>query len=175
MAISAEHSLSVLHKLRAVVVSDDDKPAERVFRPMHGSFPQFLVDPARCTNPRYLVNKSREHARLAERCLNAVMSLRRNVVELENAAVPLAEVENLSERVKEHVLPHVRYACLHWASHIVGAEKTPELKTALGKFAIPQRIQTWLETLGYLGRLDIAQTALASAYKWQEVGTVSSS
>ena len=48
-------SVSVLYLLHSVVLSDIDRESEMVgdaaFRPVHASFPQFLVDPVQCTNP----------------------------------------------------------------------------------------------------------------------------
>ncbi|KAM5544470.1 hypothetical protein V8D89_002130 [Ganoderma adspersum] len=146
-SVSPNDSLAVLTKLRSVVLSDGDK---------------FLVDPTRCTNSLYLVDKPREHARIAQGCLNAVMSL------APNSSVGVAGTEGRADRVKEHVSPHVRYACLHWASHLGEAKKTAGLTTALDKFATPQTMRKWVETVGHLGRLDVAEAALDSASKWEE-------
>ncbi|KAI1784461.1 hypothetical protein LXA43DRAFT_1122898, partial [Ganoderma leucocontextum] len=166
--IPCADSVSVLYQLQSVVLFDREKKADEAFRPMHASFPQFLVDPARCTNPLYAVDARRQHARLAEGCLRVLTSLERNTIKLEDATVPVAEVRDLAERVAEHVPPHVRYACVHWAAHLAKAEKAAGLGRVLGEFAAG-RMLVWLETLGYLGRLDVAKVALASARDWQEV------
>ncbi|KAM5544468.1 hypothetical protein V8D89_002128 [Ganoderma adspersum] len=164
--IPCADAVSVLYQLRAVVLFDREKTDE-AFRPMHASFPQFLVDPVRCTNPLYLVDARRLHARLAEGCLRVLVSLERNAIQLEDPTVRLAEMPDFAERVGKHVPPHVRYACVHWAAHLAKAEKTAELGRLLGEFAAG-RMLMWLETLGYLGRLDVAKVALASARDWQE-------
>ena len=148
-------SLSVLYQLRTVVLFDVDRENGRrdevVFRPVHASFPQFLVDPARCTNPLYLVGARRVHARLAEGCLRVqLLSLERNIIKLEDPTVhcDFGEVPDLAERVGKHVPVHVRYACVHWAAHLAKAEKTvAELGRLLREFAAG-RMLMWLETLG---------------------------
>ena len=162
---------SVLYQLRSVILFDREKPDEP-FRPMHASFPQFLVDPARCTNALYVVNTKRQHARLAEGCLRVLTaSLSRNMIKLEDPGVCLADVPDLAARVRAHVEPHVRYACVHWAVHLAKAERTEGLGRALGEFAAG-RMLMWLEALGWMGRLDVAKVGLTSARDWQEVRVV---
>ena len=165
-------SVSVLYLLRSVVPSDVDcengRGDEAAFRPVRASFPQVLINPVRCTNPVYLVDVRRRHARLAEGCLRVqLLSLERNVIRLEDPTVHLAEVSDLAGRVGKYVLPHVRYACVHWTAHLAKADKMAELGRLLGEFAAG-RMLMWLERLGYLGRLDVAKVALASARDWQE-------
>ncbi|KAM5544124.1 hypothetical protein V8D89_002173 [Ganoderma adspersum] len=76
--------------------------------------------------------------------------------------------EGPADGVKEHVSLHVHYACLHWVSHLGEAKKTARLTMALDKFATPQTMGKWVETLGHLGWLDVAEVALDSASKWEE-------
>ncbi|PIL29470.1 hypothetical protein GSI_08412 [Ganoderma sinense ZZ0214-1] len=160
LGMSCADSVSVLYQLRAVVLFDrENERGDEAFRLGHASFPQFL------------------HARLALGCLRVLMSLERNVVRLGDLTVPMGDVPDLAEWVGEHVPPHVRHACVHWGAHLAKAEKAEkaerektgdwELGRALGEFAAG-RMLAWVETVGYLGRLDVAMGALASARDWQE-------
>ncbi|OSX66178.1 hypothetical protein POSPLADRAFT_1043659 [Postia placenta MAD-698-R-SB12] len=51
---------SILHRAGAVIFSDpEDKNAP--IRPLHASFPQFLIDPDRCTDGDFCVSPSAQH------------------------------------------------------------------------------------------------------------------
>ncbi len=49
------------------------------------------------------------------------------MIKLADPMVHLAEVPDLAGRAREHVPPHVRYACVHWAAHLATMEKSVEL------------------------------------------------
>ena len=147
--IPCQDTMSVLYQLRSVVLFDREKPDEP-FRPMHVSFPQFLVDPARYTNPLYLVSTKRQHARLVGGCLGALTSLKRNVIGLEDdthTRVHATHVPDLAAYVRKYFGPHVWYACVHWAAHLTKAERTEGLWRVLGG-SWAGRMLMWLETLG---------------------------
>ncbi|PIL29477.1 hypothetical protein GSI_08419 [Ganoderma sinense ZZ0214-1] len=168
----------VLDRLRSVVVFKRDAPDE-VFRPMHATFPQFLVDDARCTNDLYLVQPRRQHARLAEACLRALLSLERNMCKLDDAALvaSVGDVADLQDRLAEHVPQHVQYACVHWAAHLREACRPGEHPAGKGCFCgnlvellrsvvSPEKMLRWMETLAFMGRVDGALDALAEARNW---------
>ena len=60
---------------------------------------------------------------------------------------------------------HVQYACLYWAEHLAGAGENESLVRRLAVFS-SHSIKTWVEALGYMGRLDVAERALATAHEW---------
>ncbi|KAH9912097.1 uncharacterized protein BXZ73DRAFT_107643 [Epithele typhae] len=79
LSTPTETSVSVLRHLRSVVFFDRSD-LDAVFRPIHITFSQFLVDvhPKYNKGP-YLVSAVREHGRIAMGCLNTlVSSLRQN-------------------------------------------------------------------------------------------------
>ncbi|KAI0742092.1 hypothetical protein C8Q80DRAFT_1197930 [Daedaleopsis nitida] len=164
--IPTKETKSVLYHLRAVVLFNPDN-LDEVFRPMHGTFVQFLIDSSRCTNRLYFVDARRHHARLAEGCLRTLLYLMKNICNLDNPAVLKAEIPDLRERVRVHVPQHVQYACVHWAAHLSKGEKSGQLGALLAEFASTKML-VWMETLGYMGRLDMADGALSSARDWLE-------
>ena len=170
--IPCKESLHILHQLRCTILvnrNDLDEP----FRPVHATFVQFLLSSARCPNRLYLVDAQRQNAQLAEGCLKTLLSLERNICRLEDPSSRKTDVMDMAERVRMHVPPHVRYACLHWATHLRGACKAGDAHSAKGcrcgelvnllKNWATTKMLVWLETLGYLGRLDIAMSSLAAA------------
>ena len=85
--VSCGDFVPVLNRLSSVVLFDLED-MDKAFHPIHATFPQFLVDPARCTDPQFAVNISRQQARLAQGCLNVVTSLASNVANPKNGPTP---------------------------------------------------------------------------------------
>lgn len=165
--ISCKDIKSVLYQLRAVILFNRDD-LDETFRPMHVTFVQFLVDSSRCANRLYCVDTKRQHARLAEGCLQTLLKLTKNMCRLEDPSRPKADIPDLETRVSEHVPQHVQYACLHWATHLSKGDKSGQLCALLGDF-VGTKMLVWLETLGYMGRLDVAGPALLAAHNWLQV------
>ncbi|TFK82848.1 hypothetical protein K466DRAFT_603345 [Polyporus arcularius HHB13444] len=99
--VPSVESIPILTKLRSVLTFDPgaDDVAKREFRAMHITFPDFLVDRARCGDV-YHVNPSDMHARLAVDCL----------------------------RWRHHKgTEEINYANWYWHEHVYQASPTPEL------------------------------------------------
>ncbi|KAI1787123.1 hypothetical protein LXA43DRAFT_735793 [Ganoderma leucocontextum] len=175
--ITCQDTESVLDRLRSVVVFKRGAPDE-VFRPMHATFPQFLVDDARCTNALYLVRPQRHHARLAEACLKALLSLDENMCRLDDSTLEasIGDIADLQDRLGTHVPQHVQYACVHWAAHLREACGPDEHPGRGGCFCrnlvvllqqlVTEKMLRWLETLAFMGRVDGAMDDLAAAWNW---------
>ncbi|TBU30050.1 hypothetical protein BD311DRAFT_755204 [Dichomitus squalens] len=169
IGVARKDICSVLNRLRSVVLYDNEKPDEQ-FRPMHATFPQFLVDPNRCMSPSYRVDTKRQHARLAKGCFQALLTLEQNVCQLPDPAVNKAAIPDLTRRLERHVPEHVRYACVHWTMHLgeacelatrhVGNEcYCKDMLEALTLF-VRTKLRNWIETMGYMGRLDMVVKGL---------------
>nr|VWO98128.1 Glucose transporter rco-3 [Ganoderma boninense] len=182
---------NVLQRLRAVVLYDADpnKPDQR-FRPMHATFPQFLLDPNRCRSPWYRVDARRQHALLAAGCLRALEALEENMCRLPDPTVPRAEIPDLAERLGRYVPEHVQYACAHWAAHLgdacgLGKKHSGgsqcacrEIGERLAAFA-RTKLVPWVEMMAYMGRLDmvtgaldVARTYIEGAPQYQDVDSL---
>ncbi|PIL29476.1 hypothetical protein GSI_08418 [Ganoderma sinense ZZ0214-1] len=186
---------NVLQRLRSVVLYDADpeKPDESErFRPMHATFPQFLLDPNRCRSAWYRVDARRQHARLAAGCLRALGVLEENMCRLPDPAVPRAEIPDLGERLGRYVPEHVQYACAHWAAHLgdacgLGKRHSGsggvqcacrEIGERLAGFA-RTKLGPWVEMMAYMGRLDmvtgaldVARTYIEGAPQYQDVDSL---
>ncbi|RPD68942.1 hypothetical protein L226DRAFT_472627, partial [Lentinus tigrinus ALCF2SS1-7] len=162
--IPCTDSLPILNGLRSLVPIQRDGRDDKI-RLLHSSFRGFLLDPKRCTNPLYSVDVSACHADLAECCLSTLTLLRPNVCRLREPNVPKAEWVGIAQRVKDYIPDHVQYACLHWADHLSGASGNERLISRLAVFS-RESMKTWLEALGYMGQLDVAERALAAAHGW---------
>jgi len=157
--LSSAHSLLTLQE-------DVDHPV----RPFHKSFPDFIVDPARCANQRFCVSPPEQHAELLIGCLELMdRSLEPNMCKLPDGALN-SEVNDLKERAKQHICPALEYACKSWHKHLVNA--TPahrlEITSVLHRF-LEGKFIFWLEVLSVLGAAREAVNALEAAASWLDV------
>jgi len=162
--LSSAHSLLILHK-------DNDYPV----RPFHKSFPDFIVDPARCANPRFRVYPPDQHTELLIGCLGLMnQGLESNICKLPDGVMN-SEVDDLKERTKQYIHRALEYTCRSWHKHLV--DTTPahrlDITSALHRF-LEGKYLFWLEVLSILGAAREAVNALEAAARWLDVRRVSS-
>jgi len=161
LRLSSGHSLLVLQ--------DADSPV----RPFHKSFPDFIVDPARCTNGRFYVSPPSHHAEILVGCLELMnRTLEENMCKLPDA-VTNSEVEDLDERIERYLDSALQYACKSWHKHLVdeNTARIPTFTSALHRF-LEKKFLFWLEVLSVLGATREAADALEVAARWLEVRQV---
>ena len=142
-------------------------------RPFHKSFPDFLVDPDRCTNLRFHVSPPHHHSHLLISCLDLMArSLEKNLCKLPDG-VANSDVNDLKERVERYINPALQYACRSWHTHLVGGYATlvdaPKITLALHQF-LEKSFLFWLEVMSVMGVLRIAVDALQAVGDRLEVG-----
>ena len=156
--LSSAHSLLVLQE-------DIDQPV----RPFHKSFPDFVIDPARCTNQRFRVSPQDQHTELLFGCLETMnRKLERNMCKLPDGVLN-SEVTNLKERAREHIGEALEYSCRSWHKHLVGAIPA-HIEPVLQEF-LEKKFLFWLEVLSVLGAAGEAVGALEAIAecKWPDV------
>ena len=161
LQLSAIHSLLILQE-------DVNHPAQ----PFHKSFPDFITDPTRCMNPRFHIFPPDHHSELLIGCLKLMnQRLERNMCRLPDG-VANSEVDNLWERVEQHIDHSLRYACQSWHKHLIGLHTAPaprpRITSVLHQF-LEEKFLFWLEVLSVLGTARDAVDALGVAGKWLEV------
>ena len=157
--LASAHSLLSLHE-------DVDHPV----RPFHKSFPDFIVDPVRCTNSRFRVSLPDQHAELLIGCLELMnRSLEPNMCKLPDGVLN-SEVNDLKERSKQCIHRGLEYACRSWHKHLVDTTPAHRLKitSALHRF-LERKFIFWLEVLSILGAAREAVNALEAAARWLDV------
>ena len=157
--LSSAHSLLSLHK-------DNDHPVQ----PFHKSFPDFIVDPSRCANPRFHVCPPDQHTELLIGCLELMnQSLEQNMCKLPDGVIN-SEVDDLKKRTKQYIHRALEYACRSWHKHLV--DVTPahklEITSTLHRF-LEGKFIFWLEVLSILGVTREAVNALEAAARWLDV------
>ena len=159
LRLLAVHSLLILQE-------DINSPV----RPFHKSFPDFIINPARCTIERFLISPPQHHLELLVGCLKLMnKTLEKNMCKLPDAVLN-SEVDNLYERIKQYLNPALQYACRSWHKHLVDKEAvcTPAVTSILHQF-LEKKFLFWLEVLSVLGAVKEAVDALGLVTRWLEV------
>ena len=156
-------TLRALHSL--LRIPDNTEDPVHIF---HKSFPDFLMDPERCTNPRFFVDPPIYHKEILSLCLNVMEGgLKKNICNL-NIYTPLSEVEDLSVRRTTCIGDALGYACRFWATHLVRAGPSrfnEEVQSEINKF-FTTHLPFWIEVLSLMGNLDVGVYALNDIEQW---------
>ena len=156
--------LSSAHSLLMLEVGTDCP-----VRAFHRSFPDFITDQARCTNLRFRICPPDQHTELLVRSLGLMdRRLEKNVFQLPDG-VTNSEIEDLKEKIEQHVDQALEYACKSWHKHLVGtipADVAPILHEFMEK-----KLLFWLEVLSVLGAAREAIDALEATTRceWPDV------
>ena len=174
LGFDTEDVSPLLSSLQSLIILKQD--LNHPVRPFHKSFPDFIVDPARCINRRFHISPPDHHSELVIGCLELMnQKLEKNMFKFPDA-VTNDEVGDLRRRAKRDLDHGLRYACELWHKHLVNANTEPahELKitSVLHQF-LEGKFLFWLEVLSVLGTTRDAVDALGVAAKWLKVCRVS--
>ena len=156
--------LSLLELVQSLLVLHDD--INHPVRPFHKSFLDFIIDPTRCSNPRFYISPDYQ-IELFLRCLELMdKSLKKNICSMPGYALN-SEVEDLQSRIEESgIRGALEYACRSWHNHlIVKADRTADMVSALRHF-LEEKFLFWLEVLSVLGAVGDAVRALNVTIQW---------
>ena len=175
LEIEAEEVPLLLSSVNSLLTLQED--INHPVRPFHKSFPDFITDPARCTNERFRISPPDHHIKLLIGCLNLMnRTLEKNMCKLPDG-VTNSDIGDLKERVERYTNPALRYACTSWHTHLVDAHTTPvhapRAITPILHYFLETKFPFWLEVLSVLGAVGIGTRALQAAVGWLEVCRVS--
>ena len=171
LGFELEEVLPLLSSLHSLLILQED--TSQPVRPFHTSFPDFIVDPARCTSPRFRVCPPDHHPELLYGCLESMnRDLERNMCKLPDGVVN-SEVIDLKARVQEHIGEALEYACRSWHKHLVGTIPA-HIAPVLHRF-LEEKFLFWLEALSVLGAVREAVEALGvlAECEWADVCCIS--
>ena len=156
-------SLRTLHSV--LLVPDSTEDPVRIF---HKSFPDFLTDPARCTNHKFFIHPSTHHREILLSCLSVMEErLKRNICKLDDD--DLDDIEDLPTLRTIHIGSTLEYACHFWTSHLA---KISDISSGIEEMckAIDSFFTTgflfWVEVLILTRKLDIGVYALNDIEQW---------
>ena len=157
------------HLHSVLLVPSEDSEEIRVF---HKSFPDFLQDPERCSDPRFFISSPLYHADMALGCLELLKKLKRNPCDLPDLAMN-RDVPDIPELLEHRVGGGSRYACAHWAMHIRSSPTDNDYSIRLITSAIEflkENALPWIEVMSLENRLEDAVHNINSLLDW--LGTV---
>jgi len=156
-------SLRTLHSLLLVPESNEDPV--HIF---HKSFPDFLMDPGRCTDHRFFIDPSTYHKELLLSCLHVMKEkLKRNICGLDNHS-DLREIGDLPTQRTTCIGDALEYACYFWTKHLAkvsSSSSNEEVYKAIVQF-FATGFLSWVEVLILMGKLDIGIYALNDIQQW---------
>ena len=157
-------TLHSLHSLLLIPESPEDPIC--IF---HKSFPDFLTDPNRCKDEKFLVKPSIHHTEILLSCLRLMREkLKRNICNLDDYAI-LNEVEHLSTQKKDHIGDALTYACKFWAKHLLGVPSDSphiqDVQKAIDQFFTTHFLH-WVEALVLVEDLDGGVYAINDVEQW---------
>ncbi|KAF7347511.1 WD40 repeat-like protein [Mycena venus] len=136
-------------------------------RIFHPSFPDFLLDPKRCSDTRFGVHAGVLHSQLIRRCIVIMnTSLHYDMCDFRDPSLQNAEVKDLPERINRYIVPELLYACKFWKAHL---EFMIDDSSALAKMIqsfVLTKLLPWIECLSILSSISVALPALGVAQVW---------
>ena len=157
-------TLRTLHSL--LLVPDSMEDPVRIF---HKSFPDFLMDPERCTDHRFFIDSSVCHKEITLACLNVMKRrLKKNICRLDDY-IFLSEVEDLPAQRTAYIEDALGYACQFWTIHLMGIASNSfgieEVYKAVDEF-FTTHLLLWIEVLSLMEILDVGVYALNNIQQW---------
>lgn len=134
-------------------------------RAIHPTFPEYLIASSPDKPDAFRVDASVLHHTLFTRSLVVMGQLKYDICGIGDPLRLKAEVDTLEEHVERCILPHLRYACRHWDSHLQDAMGSPELGVTAGPFRefLERHFLHWLEACSLLVTLEAAVDMLDRA------------
>jgi hypothetical protein len=153
LASNEEQNGVVIPLLAAVLVVSADEPV-RLF---HASFPDFVTDPKRCQDERFLVSRPEGHLRLAIQCLDIMNGLLcQDICDIKDPSLLNSEVSGLEQLLERAAPPKLRYACKYWHVHLRHADPaSSDLIHSLDEFCRIHLLH-WMELLSLLSEVSSA-------------------
>ena len=152
------------HLHSVLLVPSEDSKDIRVF---HKSFPDFLQDSDRCSDPKFFINSPVHHGDMALGCLELLKKLQQNPCDLPDFVMN-QDVSDVSELLERKVGGALRYACSYWAMHARASPTTADYAarliasvTTFFKNTLP-----WIEVMSLENRLEDIIHSINALFDW---------
>ena len=164
IGFECDEVLSLLESIQSLLVLHED--VDHPVQPFHKSFPDFITDPIRCSNPRFYIAPD-HHIELVLRCLELMDEmLKKNMCSIPDYTLN-SEMEDLLKRIKDSgIRGALEYACRSWYKHLVVTEhRTADVVSSLRNF-LERKFVFWLEVLSVIDAVGDAAHALNATSRW---------
>ena len=122
----------------------------------HKSFPDFLQDPDRCSDPRFLISSPVYHVDMALGCLELLKKLKRNPCDLPEFVMN-RDVANIVDLLEDKIGGASQYACAYWVMHVrsssIDNDHAARLITSATEF-LKENTLPWTEVMSLDKRVE---------------------
>ena len=164
-SLSRTDALVYLSPLKSVIhlPTYEDAP----IAPFHASFPDFVIDPIRCSAERCssfaALRTSTGHEMLALKCLEQMNRFLKYGI----CGTPKGTVSRRGETISldlNKLSDALKYSCLYWASHLLEAQLSEDDLQIIDELHIflHKHLLHWIECLSVLGELQTGLPSLRS-------------
>ena len=157
--------LTTLRHLHSIILIPANESKEiHVF---HKSFPDFLQDKTRCTNPEFHIDPATHHSNMALSCLELGKNLKRNPCSLPPFTTN-QDVPDLLQLLEHELGGAMRYACGHWARHLGNSLRSGDYIGQAIALAINMLTHAppWIEVMSLENQLEEVIHSIYILLKW---------
>ncbi|KAG8785035.1 hypothetical protein FRC12_018054 [Ceratobasidium sp. 428] len=139
----AESVHAALSPLRSVL---NIQTAGEGITTLHKSFPDYMLSEAR--SQRFYCDAEQIHSMLAKRCLDVIKTSDPpfNICGLEPSFTLDEHVQDLDQRIEQHISGELFYACRYWGAHSELAVRSQALQDDVHAF-LSTRLLLWMEVM----------------------------
>lgn len=160
LGISVDQVRSVLKDLSSVIILP--RQVNQPATPYHPSFFDFITSDHRCPQPQFRLNPQTHHHRLAERCLQEMITrLHFNMAGIEDPNQLLSEISSVVKAIPSQLT----YACRFWTWHLSRAPPDPRLTKLLEEW-LSLYVMHWIEVCVISDSMNQAITGILEAKAW---------
>ena len=157
---------TTLRHLHSVLLIPKEGSGEiRVF---HKSFPDFLQDPARCSDPKFFIDPAVHNGEVVLGCLGLMKKLEMNPCNLPDFVMN-RDVVGLQELLEDKLGNALRYACRYWALHTRSSPTTDDFAVQLIDSAtefFKNNAISWIEVMSLENRLEDVIHSVRNLFDW---------
>jgi hypothetical protein len=164
ISLEPEQVILYLELIQSLLVVGED--STQLVKPFHKSFPDFIMDPLRCSDERFRISPKSLQFELAKNCLRLMNDqLEQDLLSLPQYALN-SEVKDLQTRIDNRISAALQYACLSWHNHL--AKTTGEVTNLIPylRIFLEVKLFAWLEVLSVLEKVRSASVALERLIIW---------
>ena len=165
LGISTTHISTTLRHLHSVIFVPTNED-EKLYM-FHKSFPDFLQDEKRCTDPRFLINPETYHGEMVLGCLKLVRRLERNPCSLPPYTMN-QDIPDLPKLLEKKLGSAVLYACSYWARHLQLSPTSGDHINQVMVLAtkIIENAPVWIEVMSLNNHLEEVIHSIHSILDW---------
>jgi NACHT domain len=140
--------LAVLRNLHSVL--DVPESQDRSIQLVHPSFRDFLLDKARCIEPKFCIDQKPLHKDICLSCIRLMSDhLEKDICKLKHPGILISKVDR--SLIQYYISAEIQYACRYWVEHLLQSDLVLRDNDNVHQF-LKDHFLHWMETLSLLGR-----------------------